>query len=142
MYQQLIAGDVLGSVLEALTQDHYREVHMDLIGIVRDIYVELFEETDTVGNVMLELPNMTEEILEDLNRQLEKSGKEKKQRSAIRAVLKDIIGMNIVTNLYTKPVNILNLPEKLFVQKAEDVANENERLTDAALKDVGSLFDQ
>ena len=117
-FTSLIADALLTSALQNLTEGYFQEVHSDVLTLITLIYERYRPANELPLHVFLKLPNMTPARLQQFDESFTKEKAEKKHRMMMKTFLQDITGKNVGSWFKTK-VSILNLPEKLFINRVE-----------------------
>ncbi|KAF2070652.1 hypothetical protein CYY_008030 [Polysphondylium violaceum] len=130
-FYKLLGSDVFGCCLEVLKENKISDLNNDLMTLMKSIYIKFYQLCNLPQNILLTLPNITPSILEKFNRDLADSKAEKNQKLLFRRLLNDVIGINLNK---TKKESILDLPEKLYIQKVANSSwlesNEKSSLAD------------
>ncbi|EGC39753.1 hypothetical protein DICPUDRAFT_147419 [Dictyostelium purpureum] len=130
---KLIASEIFGSCIKVLILNKTQEITPDIIALLRLIYIKYYQISNFPQEVLLQLPNITPQILQSFNQELVENKTEKAQKALFRKLLNDIIGIN---STKLKKETIHDLPEKLYIQKVSSsswIENNNQ-------KDLSDLF--
>ncbi|KAN0014960.1 hypothetical protein ACTFIU_001281 [Dictyostelium citrinum] len=119
---KLIGSEMFGCCIKILIVNKFAEFSNDFQSIIRLIYMKYYQICNYPQEILLSLPNITTSILQAFNNDLIATRSEKTQKVLFKKLLQDVIGIPLNK---LKKESILDLPEKLFINKISDQSNEN-----------------
>jgi len=137
-YHTLLGREmILAAIRSLVAKNSNPENCMELLGLIKDIYVQMKPVSDIPKQVFLELPNITESVLENFNNQLRSYAHDARlQRNLFKSLLQDKSGISI-QNIRHQPT-ILDIPPNKFLAKVEEKPSWIEK---TANLELGQLFD-
>ena len=110
-YQTLIGQNMLTAALQALTETEDHEDKAHFVSLIRDIYVSVGEyDISVVRNVLLGLPEVTEDSVVQLEDRLGATNSRTKQRQSFRKWLERVVDSSITSTLFSRDAIIIDLP--------------------------------
>lgn len=148
-FHVMFADSLLKASLQNLNDGYFLEVHSDVIALITLIYQKYRPISDLPLQVFSTLPNMTPAKLTAFDEQFRKEKAEKKLRSLMKGFLQDVTGVSRpyilfflkvqlsiffffftffpqknIGSWFKDKVSILNLPEKLFINRLGGMGEE------------------
>eukprot|EP00026_Physarum_polycephalum_P001024 Phypoly_transcript_01025.p1 GENE.Phypoly_transcript_01025~~Phypoly_transcript_01025.p1 ORF type:complete len:1165 (+),score=182.52 Phypoly_transcript_01025:289-3495(+) len=118
-YHQLLGREMIITAIRALAANRNPDNNFDLLGLIKDIYVQMKPVSILPQKTLQELPNITQDVLDKLNNQLRANSHDAKvQRNLFKVLLQERSGINF-HNARHQPT-ILDIPPSNFFSKVED----------------------
>lgn len=115
-FHPFLVDALLVSAIKNLNDSYFLECQTEMIALISFLYQHVRPLSQGVMQVMIRLPNMTVEKVQTFEQAFFKEKTDKKQKALMRNFLHEVTGKN-VGSWFKNKVSILNLPEKLFINR-------------------------
>ncbi|EFA77726.1 armadillo-like helical domain-containing protein [Heterostelium album PN500] len=137
-FHNLIGNDMFRVTINVMVQSKIPDFNNDFVSIIRAIYVKLGKRCAFPNQILATLPNVDQSVLTKLDNEISKAKSDKQQRTIIKKLLEEVV---IVNQSKLKKQSILDLPEKLFVNKMSATPDESNFFDKHNTDSTSNLFD-